>query len=221
MQIVIEDNTIEWKLTKENVLLKTIVEEVETFLLTVGRVPIALTIDGESLTQEDLDKRQDTQMKGDEVLEFGVMTLTDFVLENLEGASNANDDLLGKINRFADELYSSTKTVDPQEMVGGLRDFFFFWARMNTLFPQIFIEVQLGDHVLSEHIEQLQEIFKEIISAMEEEDTVLAADLLQYEVAPIIEIVGKGIPSMKNQINSLYDDEAKAADKNQESKENV
>jgi len=219
MQIIVEDNTIEWTLSKEGILLKTIIEEVETFLLTVGRVPIELIIDGESLSQDELERRQEEPVKGEEIIEFGVMTLTNFVLENLEGASNANEELISKINRFADELYLTTKTVDPQEMIEGLRDFFFFWTRMNHLFPNIFSIVLIDDDLLEKHIEQLQEVFKEIISAMEEEDTVLSADLLQYEVAPIIEAIGRGIPNIKDHILSLSE-ESESAPK-EESQESV
>jgi hypothetical protein len=203
MRIIIEDNSIEWELPEKNVLLRQIIEEMETFLLTVGKVPIALIIDGESLTQGELEKRQEESVTGDEVLEFGVMNLTDFVIENLQGAKEANTTLVGLIETFADELYSSTKSVEPQEVIEDLRNFFFFWFRINSLFPLVFEGIDFDGSTLDERIGQLQDLFKEIVEAMEEEDVVLAADLLQYEVSPVIEVIGASIPILEKKIHTM------------------
>jgi len=73
MQIIIEGESVEWKLPRENILLKEVIEEAETFLLTLGKVPIALTIDGHILSQEELDEREKKPVTGEETLEFGVM----------------------------------------------------------------------------------------------------------------------------------------------------
>jgi len=41
------------------------------------------------------------------------------------------------INSFSDELYAAVKTTKPKAVVDGIQNFFFFWARMGSLFPVI------------------------------------------------------------------------------------
>ncbi len=222
MRIIIEEHDIEWKLpTDRKIYLKDIIEEVETFLLTVGKVPMALTIDGHALVQEELEQRQDDELAGKEVLEFGVIELSDFILDNLEGASHANAKLLENINTFADELYSTNKTIEPKAVIEGLKDFFFFWYRLNNLFPKVFGGVKLSGSSLEERIAQLQDIFKDIVAAMEDQDTVLAADLLQYEVGPIVEAIGKGVPAMKERVQEFKNQENDGSILPQNNKEKV
>lgn len=212
MHIIIEGNSIEWDLSEKNVLLKQIIEEVETFLLSVSKVPTALSVNGRELTQEELESLQEKPIRGDEVLEFGVLDLSQFVAENLEGTQKANEELVKNITTFANELYSTTKTVDPTSVIENLKHFYFFWVRLYQLLPNVFEETLFDGKKFHEISDQIQNIFKEIVEAMEEDDCVLAADLLQYEVVPIIESIGKSIPSIKENVlshSSLNEEEEK------------
>lgn len=219
MQIIIQEHKLEWDVSERDLTFQAVIEEVEAFLLTVGLVPTALTIDGHVLSQEELEEREKKKVKGDEVMEFGVVKVSEFVIENLEGASKANEGLVSDITTFADELYVTTKTVDPKEVIENLRNFFFFWVRMYQLLPHVFEGVKFEGRDFEGAVEQMQEVFKEIVEAMEEEDCVLAADLLQYEVVPLIEMIDRAIPYLKENVVKLsqefVEDEGK-----QEVKEN-
>jgi hypothetical protein len=226
MRITIEDDSIDLDITEKDMLLKHVIEEIETFLLTVGKVPISLIIDGHSLTQEELETRQENPLTGDEEIEFGVMSLSEFMIENIEGAFEANKELIAKISSFADELYATEKTISPSDVVESLRQFFFFWFRIGKLFPHVFETVPFAGETFSDRIMNMKNFFQEIVDALEENDTVLAADLLQYEVNPIIEIVNETIPLLKEKIlelsqpqdiNEALSDTAKKAEVKKES----
>ena len=210
MKIIVEGETLELDLKGRTLKLSDVIEEVEGFLLTIGKIPIALNIDGEELTQEDLDQRSDNQMRGDEVLNFGTMGLSEFVAENLEGALEANKLLVRDINTFADELYSTEKTVDPTRVTSDIRDLYLFWLHLYRLLPKVFDGVDFGGKNFKNLFEDLQVVFKDIVTAMEEQDTVLASDLLQYEVCPVIDILTGGIPHLKENVlahRAVYEDE--------------
>lgn len=201
MQIIIEDACLTWDLEGKNLLLQQVVDEVEEFLFTVGRVPVGLIIDGHSLTQEELEEQQEEKIKGDEVFEFEVIGVTEFVLQNMEGADEANNKLIENIKTFANELYCSSKTIDPREVIEEIKHFYFFWIRLQNLIPEAFKGVDFGGKEFSEIIVEIQKIFKEIVDAMEEEDCVLVADLLQYEVVPFIETISQSISMLKENIS--------------------
>jgi len=220
MQIVIEGHCLEWDLSGKELVLKQVVDEVEAFLLTMGKVATALSIDGQDITQEELEERQELPVKGDEHLEFSVINLSDFVIENLDGAYEANGGLIQNINTFADELYSSNKTVDPKEVIENIRDFYFFWLRLHQLLPVVFEGTYFDDMSFTDLVGKMQNIFKEIVAAMEEEDCVLAADLLQYEIVPIIESTGRAVPCLKENVVNYSREQEELALKEEEGNSN-
>lgn len=197
MQIIIEDKSIDWDLKNPDLLLIEIIEDVEAFLLTINRVAVGLSINGEALSQEELETRQKQNIKGIERLEFETLGLSKFIQQNLDGVDKANEQLIGEINAFAGELYSMIKTVNPENVIEDIRDFYFFWIRLYQIMPQIFVDVDFGGKNFPTLCTDLQNLFKEIVEAMEEEDCVLAADLLQYEIVPVIENVGHAIEALK------------------------
>lgn len=194
MKIIAEENEIEMDLPRENVCLKDVVEEVEDFLLSIGRVPTALSIDGAALSQDELDSRLDSEMSGEEVLEFGTITLEKFVVESLEGASDANRELVNQLQRFAEELQSPEGAPNSTRIVADLNQFFDFWIRLYQLVPLVFETVTFDGKNLMDYLNGLRSLLEEVIGALESADVVLAMDLLRYEVCPAIEAVDAGIP---------------------------
>lgn len=203
MQIIIEEHNLEWDLGDKEVTLQQVVDEVETFLFSVGKVPVGLAIDGHSLTQEELESWQEKPIGKKQVIEFEVSDLSEFLIDNLSGANEANAELISSINTFADELYASTKSVDPKEVVENIRNFFFFWTRLHRLVPKVFESVEFDGKNFQQWSDDLQDIFKEIVGAMEDEDCVLAADLLQYEIIPAIEAIDASVEPLKDTVNRL------------------
>jgi hypothetical protein len=203
MRIIIGEHDLEWDLSGREVTLQQVVDEVETFLFSIGKVPIGLIIDGHALTQEELDSSQEKEVTADQSIEFETSEMSEFLIDNLQGANQANAELINNINTFADELYASTKSVDPKEVIENIRNFFFFWTRLHRLIPKVFEPVSFEGKTFQEWSEDLQEIFKEIVGAMEDEDCVLAADLLQYEIIPAIEAVDSSVEALQESVHTL------------------
>ncbi len=211
MQIIVEDNIVNLELPRKNVSLKQVVDETETFLLTVGKVPVGLSINGVALSQEELLRREGEILQGDEVFKFDVIALAQYLIGNLDGAALSHERLTKRIQTFAQELHSPAKSIDSQTFFKEFTDFFEFWWRLHTLFPDSFKAVSFADKPFFQHFSGVQSLLGESVKAMEGNDFVLASDLLQHEVVPAMEVMREAIPQLKATItNSALKSPAKA-----------
>ena len=202
MEIIIEDNKVDFQLPDREVYLKDIVDEVETFLLSVGKVPTSLSINGQELEQEELEKRLPDRLSGDEELKFGVTRVIEFVADNLQGAIKANAELLKILSTFADEIYSPDKTVKAQDLIVELNQFFQFWHRIHGLVPQEINRFKFDGKTFDVCFEEMTKSLEEVVHAMEAKDFVLAADLLQYEFSPGLEAIQEQLPKIIQELRS-------------------
>ena len=131
VQIIVEGKTVEVDLPRPDVKLREIIDEAEGFLVSVGKIPVALSINGRDLTQTDLEKEQEQIMKGDEVLEFGVRSIFVFLIENLDGAAKANKELIETFSNFGKEVHEGDSVTPPEELVEELQQFFHFWMKIS------------------------------------------------------------------------------------------
>ena len=203
MKIIAGDQEIDWDLPKSGVQLKEVIREVEGFLFSVGKVPTSLNIDGEELSQEELAKREEAIVTGNEVLTFGVTSAYQMIYQNLDGAATANQELINQIQTFAGEAHSSEKTVSGDQLLGEMNHFFNFWFSMRELLPEAFARADFDGESFTAVLNNLKKLLVEIVAALEEKDHVLATDLLQYEVSPLVEQVAKGVPSLRKEVETL------------------
>jgi hypothetical protein len=203
MKIVVEDEILELELPRENVRLGQVIEEVEDFLFTVGKVPQALSIDSTVLSQEDLQARVEQVLSGTETLEFGVISVPKFILGNVEGAMGANEEFVKNIEIFAEEIHSAEKSVSPDAVIQEMTQFFDFWIRIQNLVPIAFTDFSAGGKTIQQTLDAFRALLGEIVSAMEDKDFVLAADLLQYEVAPLVKGIGEGLPQLRSNLEAM------------------
>ncbi|MDF2550136.1 MAG: hypothetical protein K0S07_1203 [Chlamydiales bacterium] len=200
MEIIVEDHRIDLEVSGKKVQLKNVVDEVEQFLFSAGKIPVGLQIDGHALTQDEYDERFLQDLKGDEVLEFSVITIYDFILTNVEGAEEANVTLAAHLKTFALELHSQEKTVKIEDVREELSNFFDFWLKIQQLLPDAFKELKEQGVDFDQAMRRLKDLFQEIVQAMEGADFVLAADLVQYEIVVAIEALSPFISELKKKI---------------------
>lgn len=200
MDVIIGEAQAKIDLPEEGVTLEQLVNEVESYLFSLGLIPNTLNIDGEELTQEGLESRLGEALSGEETLRFGVIKIIQFVLENLEGVEPANESLLKNIRAFAEQVYSNEQTSDSEELTTELTHFFDFWLKMRGLLPEHFSSLEVEGKSLDEVLDGMHHLLKEVMEAMEGGDFVLAADLLQYEIVPSVEQVSEGIPLLRTAI---------------------
>ena len=196
MLIVVDDASVDLELPRDNVKLGEVIQEVEDYLFSVGRVPISLAINDQPLSQEEMESRLEDLLKGEEALRFSSVTVAEFVMDNIKAVSGANQELLKLVKSFAEDLHSAQRTASPETLVQELNHFFDFWLRLNGMLPEVFDKVTFGERSLSELFEDIRKVLGETVQAMEDQDFVMAADLLRYEILPAIEAVDKGIPDL-------------------------
>lgn len=201
MKITIEETQVELPLPKKDVRLQQVIEEVEDFLLSVGRVPVGLAIDQKKLTQEELDAKLHDVLTGEEHLAFTVEGIFSYLIQHLDGARGANEELKKKILSWAKSIQlEEVSQQEGKELVIELNHFFDFWFKLGRLVPEDVGAIQFQDKEYGQLFEELGALFKEIVEAMTENDFVLAADLLQYEVVPSLEVIDQVIPALKKRL---------------------
>lgn len=217
MKIIVEGKEVELELPDRDVTLAQVVREVEDFLVGVGKIPVTLNIDGKELQQEELEAREDDLLAGSEVLTFGVKTIFEFLREHLDGAAGANEELLKNITTFANEIHAETKTVKGEDLVVELNHFFDFWHRISRLLPDEVGAQDFNGKRCDAALDELRTLFEEVVGAMEQSDWVLAGDLLQYEVVPMVEVFHRCIPDVKAKVRAREDADRRELEKQQSS----
>jgi hypothetical protein len=201
VKIIVEQSEIELDLPERETTLQQVVEEVEDFLLTVGKVPIGLTIGDEELSQEEFEERLKMDLSGDERLTFQVEGVFCYLIGHLDGAIGANEELRKKIAEFASSIQQDDRAeVDGKTLVMELNHFFDFWFKMGRLVPEDVAALDFKGKEYGQLFEELGNLFREIVEAMEEQDFVLASDLLQYEVIPAVEAIDQVVPALKERL---------------------
>ncbi len=203
MKIIVEETEVELDLPDREVTLRDVADEVEEFLFTVGKVPVGLAIDGVELDQEDYERRQEEVVSGEETFKFNVVTLLEFLVDNLEGAEKANLQLIESLKAFCSDLQEERDSKQGEQLVLEMQHFFDFWLKLSQLLPETVALVDFGGKKLQEILENVCNFLKEIVEALEEDDLVLATDLFQYEVTPLLEAVAKGVPQFKEELAKL------------------
>ncbi|MDF2577243.1 MAG: hypothetical protein K0S74_727 [Chlamydiales bacterium] len=196
MQIIIEGISVDLELPGKDVKVKQVVEEVEAYLLSEGKVPVALSIDGRSLTQEQFEAMQENILTGAEVLDFGVVRLEQFMLNQLQGVAVAHDALLQQIRIFADNLVYNT--VNNAEIVmNELKHFFEFWTNLYQLFPRECESLVFNGQNFEGWLNGLAPKFQEVVAAMESSDFPKASDLIKSDIIPLLELTKPVIAAME------------------------
>lgn len=197
MQIIIDDVSVELDLPKKDVSLRSVITETEEYLFSVGKVAVGLTLNGQELTEEQVNADVDKTATDQDILHFAVLDITDYILGNLDAAMNANDTLKERLLTFSEEILSATQPSEKEALVSEFTQFFDFWLSCNQIISEEVSQVKFGQKSFHDYISLLQSLLEEIVEAMEKNDFVLAADLLQYEVVSALDDLPSSIEQLK------------------------
>jgi hypothetical protein len=155
-----------------------------------GRFIAALKVNGE-------DCALDSENCADRTLaEIGRLDVTtessvDLALETLAEGGNYLGELRSFLLQTADSYRAGDETKGKElfvELINGL-EWFVKIALMAELHLQVdFAETFCAGRTLTESVERFNRILLEIIAAQEQRDWVLLTDLLEYELAPQLEL---------------------------------
>lgn len=197
MEIVIDGLSVEMEVPNPEVTLKAVVEETEDYLFSVGKVAVALMINGAQINESDLEALESQKAQESDKLEFTAITLSDYVLNHLEAIGPASENLKKRLSKFSEQILASTRPTERQELVAEFTQFFDFWISFQKLFPEETACVKFGAKNFEDYFAFLQGLLKEIVESMEKNDFVLAADLIQYEVIVALDDLGPAVEKLK------------------------
>ncbi|MCH1430199.1 MAG: hypothetical protein GWP59_00460 [Chlamydiales bacterium] len=216
MEIIIDDIHVDLDLPKEDVSLQTVVEETEDYLFSVGKVAVSLTYNGKKITESELDQLLKRSAQKSDKLQFSVLSINDYVLNHLEAVVPANENLKQRLLTFSEQILSASKPTERQELVAEFTQFFDFWLNFQKLFPEETSKVKFGTHSFEDYFASLQKMLKEIVEAMEKNDFVLAADLIQYEVVTMLDELSPTVEKLKQLVSERQSSAIKVKDQGQE-----
>lgn len=197
MHIIIEGKKVEFPLPKDQeVLWKDVVDEAERFLLSVGKIPTGLRVDGKEYSQKDFEVIENEKVSDDVIAEFLVTELPDFLLQTLTNVDQANKGLITGLKEFTAKLSSGVEDKERAEVIAELQNFFGFWLRIHQLMPKTEAESENSREELKDLLGRLQKLLGDVVDSMEKKDYVLAADLFEYELIPAIETIEDVIPKL-------------------------
>lgn len=196
MQIIIDDKIIHLDLPRNDIVMKQVVDEVESYLLSEKQVPVSLAVDGVSFTQSDLEEAYQRILNGNETLEFGIVKLQDYMVDQLSGVAIAHETL---INQMA-ELISDMKKgiMDQVEAISAeFHHFFEFWTYFYQMFPEECQDLAFGEKNFEGWLNNLVDKLKEVVLQLEAKDFLQAADILERELVPDLILAKPIIPAIQ------------------------
>lgn len=203
MQIIIDGVKVDLELPKREVTLKHVINEVEDFLIKVGKLPVGLKFNGQELSQKELDAKESCVLTGREILDFAVRDGIDFLIDNVDGVISGAKAFRERIWRFSCSLQQGKPTAEPHVILKELNDFFEFWVHLSQLVPDVIQATKIHATTFTECFKSINSLLKEAVAAMQKQDNALAGDLMCYEVIPRIDSLQNALPEIRKGIVHL------------------
>ena len=204
MKVILGGKTVDFDLNKgRKIYLQDVVIEVENFLFSVGKIPNALSINGKSLSQSELDTQGDYEIASDTELDFKIIDITQYLGVLISECKDANQELINKIAEATQELEKGEFKMAWVDMLNLLENFFNFWIKVHKLIPQYIERVRIKEKSFETYISSSLNYCREIFKALEEGDKALAGDLLNNELVLCIEEMNQAIPILDNKLKEV------------------
>jgi hypothetical protein len=181
--------------------LDQVLKLVQSTRLSPNTVIRQVQVDGVPLISDDRNSSIPERIDDREKIEIFTGTLQEVALDSIREAIT----YLERVETATPSLASSFRAGSGPEVFENLKQFYegFYWVnllldRLQQTFHVPLDTISIGDSDAREHNAKLAAALKEIVEAHEKKDFGLVADLLEYEVAPII-------PGCKDVFTALRD----------------
>lgn len=184
--------------------LDHVMKHVEANLLPPDEVIRQICLDGAPVNAESLQQNPSmllSDLTGRERVEITTCTVKEVALDSVREAGM----YLDRVEAITPSLAATFRDFPGPEAFENLRQLYdgFYWLSllMAKLEPLLGIDMEatlVGKITLHDHHERFLGILKQLIAAQEQSDYLLIADLLEYEVLPII-------PAWKTLFNTTAD----------------
>jgi hypothetical protein len=172
--------------------LHTILKHVEEAHLQPNSVIRQIQIDGQPLLSENLENDPDCALGGagaDRRIDVVTGTLAEVAQESIAEAM----DYLGRVETATPSLALGFRVTPGAETLEHLKQLYegLYWLnilmdRLSVSFNISLEQLAVHESTAREHHQNMIAILKELISAHERKDNVLVADMLEYEIPPLV-----------------------------------
>jgi hypothetical protein len=156
--------------------------------LDVKRRIVRVVVDGEDITG-DADRHMRPK-NGTERVEVTTGLASELALEMLSNIQEFHGALETELSRTADEFRLGNQEKSNEmfaRCLDGLQILIRTTISVANLLQVDSTEVKAGSSKMSDATEQLTRVLNELIEAQKNNDTILTADLIEYELSPLLE----------------------------------
>lgn len=186
MNVIVDGKPIDLSFEGQNTI-GDVVGHVSSELDTKLRI-IRVVVDGQDITGKSDAHNQGIQGVGTIEVTTGLATV--LALETLDGIQDFHNALELELNRAADE-FRMGNTVKSNEMfarcVDGLHILLRTTISVANLLQVDSKEVEAGSHKMSDVTADISKVLEELINAQVNRDSILIADLIEYELKPLLD----------------------------------
>ena len=198
---VIVDGGSEFQLTGEPDTVLDVVNAALLYLRDKRRGIVSLSVDGESLSPEDLRAKHEATPPGDvSRIEIESRPVSDMVRDSLDTLEKTLPELPEACRQLAQVFQGET----PEEGFEPFQEFARIWEHVKIQQQAIaaalgleLTEMVLDGRPVQEHLEELNSFLLESAQALQDGDTVLIGDLLEYELAPRAELEARIVAALR------------------------
>ncbi len=184
-------NEIEKKFDTSSVSnMNELYEKLMVEFKTQGSFVTEIFLNGERLSEEDLQNKGDVPIKDIDKLELVIRTLQEITLNNINNAMDYLDKLIPGVNK-ASELFRTKNAEEANKFYVGCIDGL-AWLQevidnVKIVLREELEKLDLGSSSIEDYQKQLLSLTKEINDTQSKKDWVMLADLLEYELSPYLE----------------------------------
>jgi hypothetical protein len=186
MKVIVDGKSVDLPLEGQNTI-GDVVGLVSSDLDTKRRI-IRVIVDGQDITGQAEAHMQ--AKNGLETIEITTGLASDLALETLDGIKEFHNALELELNRAADE-FRMGNTLKSNEMfarcVDGLQILLRTTISVANLLQVDSKDIQAGPHKMSDVTQNISKVLEELISAQVNRDSILIADLIEYELKPLLD----------------------------------
>ena len=148
-----------------------------------------IKLNGEELSEVEIEKRGDLPISDIESLELIILTVPEIALNNINNAMEYLDKLITAVNKVSN-LFRTKSAEEANksylQCIEGLTWFHEVVGNINNIYKKDLDKLDFGSKSNEDLQEQLLSITKEISNSQSKKDWVMLADLLEYELIPCL-----------------------------------
>ncbi len=204
MKILVDGVEKDWKFDEDQTLGETIVEINERILIDDRRVVIGIKVDDDDMPEE-IKKLTPEQVTLDQVkqISFETQPFQESLAQEFNAAEKLIQDIQDSISVIVGHILSDELDIamnSLRESVDKLIWVFNLLMQASAINAIRLDDIKCGEGTLSEFMGRFNKTLQEMMDAMENNDTTLINDFLEYEMEPALGELKTVISPIREQI---------------------